>query len=257
METQTKRIQLGIASGIILILLGGLLVARNLNLLPYDFNKIIISWPMLLIVIGIIAFVKRRLFQGLLFLSVGIFFIIPRVANVFPNIFGFNGNFIHIYWPVLLIVAGLILTLHWVCVPKNSYCHHWHGNKPFEWHHRHVHPDDNCYQETDFSKASVFGNGKYIVVDTEFKGGTLKAVFGGIELDLRKAYLPEGDTYLNIEAVFGGISLFIPDTWLLEERVESVCGGVDDSRRFRSQIDTSRKLIINGSVVFSGIEIKN
>jgi predicted membrane protein len=85
----------------------------------------------------------------------------------------------------------------------------------------------------------------------------LKAVFGGIELDLRKAYLPEGDTYLNIEAVFGGISLFVPDNWLLEERVESVCGGVDDSRHFRTQTDTSRKLIINGSVVFSGIEIMN
>ncbi|MDR1886348.1 MAG: cell wall-active antibiotics response protein, partial [Prevotellaceae bacterium] len=79
----------------------------------------------------------------------------------------------------------------------------------------------------------------------------------GIELDLRKAYLPEGDTLLNIEAIFGGISLFVPDNWLLDVQVESILGGIDDSRRITDVIDTSRRLIIKGSVVFGGVEIRN
>ncbi|MDR3245736.1 MAG: DUF5668 domain-containing protein, partial [Prevotellaceae bacterium] len=217
METHKKRIKFGIASGVILILLGSLLVARNLNLLSADFNKIVISWPMLLIVIGIFSLVKRRIFQGFFLLCAGIFFIIPRVAKVFPDMFGEIGvNFARVYWPVLLIVVGVALILHWICIPKNPCCRHWHSHstkKPnpdshFQWDNSRFEQDENR-KGTDFSKTSVFGNGKYIVVDTEFKGGTLKAVFGGIELDLRKAYLPEGDTYLNIEAVFGGISLFV------------------------------------------------
>ena len=51
-----------------------------------------------------------------------------------------------------------------------------------------------------------------MVVDDEFKGGTVQAIFGGIELDLRKTHLPEGETMLHIEAIFGGVELFVPDS---------------------------------------------
>jgi predicted membrane protein len=257
-------------TGIILILLGGLLIASNTGLIPYDFKKIIVSWQMLLIIVGIMSIAKRQTFHfhGLLLICIGIFFIIPKVAKVFPSVFSCidSDNFIAIYWPLVLIFGGIILILR-IFTPGVHSRRHWHTHK----HYKHCRArfrenfedgkkswkEEKYTHDEDFSKSSIFGGGKYIVVDTEFEGGTVQAIFGGIELDLRKAYLPEGETILNIEAIFGGVELFVPDSWLLEVKIESVLGGVDDNRRITEVTDTSRKLIIKGSAVFGGIEINN
>jgi predicted membrane protein len=245
---------------------GFLLVATNVGLIPRSFSNIIISWQMLLIVIGIYSVVKRRSFHfhGFLFFWLGVFFIIPKITKTFPLVFGDLGtNFIRVYWPVLLVIGGITLILHIMCKPSFSHYRRTNGNYS-HFCHGHFHGEqgyfrneEKCSYTGDFSKTSIFGNGQYIVVDTEFTGGTLNSVFGGIELDLRKAYLPEGDTFLNIEAVFGGVLIFVPDDWLLDIKLESVLGGVDDRRRITGAIDKSRRLIIKGSVVFGGVEIRN
>jgi predicted membrane protein len=260
MNTQIKNHYAGIIFSVILIMFGLLLIAANTGLIPPGFSKIIISWQMLMIIIGICSIVKRRVlhFHGFLFVCLGIFFIIPRVAKIFPSVFGdIDTNFIRDYWPVLLILAGIVFILRILCKPPASCC------RRSRKYYNHFHEDrgrfrkEENYYSGDFSKTSIFGNGRYIVIDTEFTGGTLNSVFGGIELDLRKAYLPEGDTVLNIEAVFGGITIFVPDGWMLDVNVESVLGGIDDGRRISEPVDTSRRLILKGSIMFGGVEIKN
>jgi predicted membrane protein len=226
---------------------------------------------MLLIIIGISTICKRHVFHfhGLPLLCLGIFFIIPKVAEVFPSTFSCidRVNFIAVYWPLLLIVGGIILILH-IPVSNNWRLrrHYSRYNKRFGngyghghgcfWGNNDFRRKENCSQEENFSKTSVFSNGRY-VVDTEFTGGELQAIFGGIEFDLRKAHLPEGETSINIEVVFGGVSLFVPDNWLIEVKIESVLGGIDDARRIVETVDVSRKLIIKGSAVFGGVEIRN
>jgi predicted membrane protein len=247
---------------------GLLLIATNIKLIPRGISNIIISWQMVLIVIGVYSVVKRRgfHFHGFIFFWLGIFFIIPKVARTFPSVFGdLDTDFIRLYWPVLLIIVGIILIIHIMCKPSSPHYRRTNGNYS-HFCHGHFHGEQGYFQNKekysnigDFSKTSIFGNGQYIVIDTEFTGGTLNSVFGGIELDLRKAYLPEGDTFLNIEAVFGGVLIYIPDNWQLDVKLESVLGGVDDRHRFKvtDALDKSRKLIIKGSVVFGGVEIRN
>jgi predicted membrane protein len=267
MDTQTNKFHPGLIIGIIIILLGGMLIASNTGFIPREFRQIIVSWQMLFIIIGIISIVKQQSlhFHGLLMLCLGIFFIIPKVAKVFPSVFCHvdTGNFVAVYWPVLLIIGGVILVLH---IPISSH-RHWCSRRHYRcggkvrsssfrndgdsWKR------ENCNQGENFSKTCVFSSGRYIVIDTEFRGGTLQAIFGGIELNLRKAYLPEGATVLNIEAIFGGISLLVPDNWHIEVTVESVLGGVDDNHMITEAVDSTRKLIIKGSAVFGGVEIRN
>jgi predicted membrane protein len=253
--------------GIIFVLLGGALIARNTGLIPHTLHGIIVSWQMLLIVLGIGSIVKRRTFHfhGLVLIFAGIFFIVPKLVRVFPSMFGgINADsFVSVYWPVLLIVGGLTLILH---IPvHHRRCHTYRrSERCYQRFGRNDSPNDtsaqnegDCSREGNFSKTCIFGSGNYIVIDTEFKGGTLQAIFGGIELDLRKAHLPEGETCLNIEAIFGGISLFVPDNWSIEVNIESVLGGADDNRRIIEAVDDTRKLIITGSAVFGGVEIRN
>jgi predicted membrane protein len=258
MNTKTEKCNPRIVFGIILISLGGLLIASNVGVLPHGFHKIVISWQMLLIIIGIVSIVKHQIFHfhGLSMLCLGIFFIIPKVAKVFPS--AFSGmdmdNFIATYWPVLPIICGIILILY---IPVAHRRHVERCGERVRTHFRNTNccQKENCSQEEHILKVCVFSSGRYIV-NGEFKGGTLQAIFGGIEFDLRKACLPEGETILNIEAIFGGIELSVPDNWLIEVKVESVLGGIDDSR-MTVPVDSTHRLVIKGSAVFGGVEIKN
>ena len=247
----------GLGFGIILMLVGVLFLGFNFGLLPIDLKWIIISWPMLLIVIGLSHFFRKKISSGTIMMLIGIFFLFPRIIRTYPDLFpGFNGDFTQVYWPLLLIAGGIIIILGKVLGPK------WGFN---EWDHQHHHYNHSKNRYTNeystingsFSKNSVFGSGDHIVLDPEFKGGELNAVFGGITLDLRKTSLPVGETRLDVNAVFGGITIFVPSDWFVETHMDAVFGGFKDNRMPLDGLDKTKKLVITGSCVFGGGELRN
>lgn len=247
----------GVAFGFILILLGALFLAFNFGVLETAWRKVLFSWQMFLVIVGLITIFHRHIFNGLLFISIGFFFVLPRLAIVAPETFSWVGaDFLQTYWPVLLIVAGVLVWLHVMFKPKCCAVNHYtnvSGN-----HYYDKKTAQGVYTEgAGFERNSVFGNIEEIILDPEFKGGEINAVFGGITLDLRKTSLPEGNAKMELNAVFGGITIFVPEDWHVELHLTSVFGGFQDSRILREGIDHSRKLIIVGSCVFGGGEIKN
>ena len=236
--------------GVLLILAGIFFVGLNVGLIPYNINKIIFSWPMLLIVLGLIGLFKNHVFSGLVLSLTGVFFLIPRLALIMPDTFYWvSENFTSTYWPVLLILLGIFLIIYWIVKPSKGYefYHQWEKKKKFE-----------CKKKGAFSGNTVFGNGEHIILDEEFKGGEVNAVFGGITLDLRKTKLPEGETILEINSVFGGIVVLVPQGWNIDVHVDSVLGGFNDERTENDAVyDKTRKLIIKGACVFGGAELKN
>jgi predicted membrane protein len=248
----------GIVLGILLILLGGLLVSSHAGLLPANFTRIILSWQMLVIVIGILSLFKRSTFFGLFLILNGGFFIIPRLAEVYPNAFPWvNDEFISGYWAGLLIMTGILIVIHWIFKPHKKW-HKWseEGEVVFH-HHRRNRAKKHFEINGDFSKSHVFSSGEYIVLEPEFNGGEVNVVFGATEIDLRKTSLPEGDTYLALNVVFSGMVLLVPDEWKVESQIECAFSGVTDKRHSIDTADGSRRLILLGSCVFSGVEIKN
>ena len=248
----------GIGFGLLLMLTGIIFLGFNFGFIPMQLKSVILSWPMLLILIGIINLFRRHIFSGTVLVLVGAFFIMPRFIAAYPLYFqGINGNFTQLYWPFLLIAAGLLFIIGRHCSPKCFLhsCHHSHHHRDFHYKY------DNYYKwDTNakgFSKDSVFSNGEHIVLDTEFKGGEMNAVFGGITLDLRHTNLPVGETILEINAVFGGIAILVPSDWYIETHLDSVFGGFKDSRDPQDPTDKTKKLVIVGSCVFGGGELKN
>jgi len=245
----------GLGFGLILMLIGVLFLGYNFGIIPYNVKEVIFSWPMLLVFIGLINLFKRHLISGVVLIFVGGFFLIPRIVP------GLDGQFVHIYWPLLLIAAGIVVLLQRVINPKWGY-----GSWDRDWHHHNHHHHSHRYDHSKwsenantsgFSKNSVFGSGDHIVLDPEFKGGDLNAVFGGITLDLRRTSLPLGDTQLEVNAVFGGITIFVPSDWYVETHLDAVFGGFQDNRVPKEPLDTTRKLVITGSCVFGGGELRN
>ena len=189
-------------------------------------------------------------------LFIGGFFMIPKIVP------GLDGQFVHIYWPLLLIGAGIVILLQRMLYPRwgfESWERKWHRHE--HRHHSSRHYDKSKWEgytpTGGFSKNSVFGSGDHIVLDPEFKGGELNAVFGGITLDLRRTNLPVGETILEVNAVFGGITIYVPSDWFVETHLDAVFGGFQDNRMPKEPLDTTRKLIISGSCVFGGGELRN
>jgi predicted membrane protein len=250
METEFKPKQSpkaqGIIFGILLILAGLLFLSFNFGWIDSALKSVIFSWPMLFIVFSIMSFSKKDYAFGSVWLIAGLFFLLPRLSAAYPGYFtGIDSDFTRVYWPLLLIIVGIVIVFS-VLSGKNrkgGFCGH--------------HPMQTQSTESSdgvINKSVTFGGSESIFLDPVFNGGNISAVFGGVVLDLRKTSLPEGETYLDIYAVFGGVELYIPDNWLVETKIQTVLGGVED-KRFISQTDHSRKLILLGNLTFGGCSI--
>lgn len=66
----------------IFIACGIMLLGRNLGFIPNDLFRIVVSWPMLLIVLGAYSILRRQMFTGLILFVVGLCFIMPRLGVV-------------------------------------------------------------------------------------------------------------------------------------------------------------------------------
>lgn len=260
METEENKIfrksfSNGMGFGLVLLLIGLVFLGLNFGLIPHSFKRIIISWQMLLIFLGVINLFKFKFVPGAILIFIGGFFMIPKIVP------GIDGNFIHVYWPLLLIGAGILILTKRLIYPNSGFeawGEKWqqHGNR---MHQKFQHNRGQNWERNPdgFSKNSVFGSGEHIVLDKEFKGGELNAVFGGLTIDLRRTNLPEGETVLDVNAVFGGITIIVPYEWLVETHIDAVFGGFQDNRMPKEPLDTTRKLIITGACVFGGGELRN
>ncbi len=242
---ETPKVQ-GITFGILLILAGFLFLSFNFGWIDPVLRSVVFSWPILFIILSVISFSKRDFAFGFIWLIAGIFFLLPRLAEAYPDyLSGIQDNFTNVYWPILLIIVGIVIVFNVISGRNRSMrgC----GNRSMQ------------FQSTEnrdgvINKNVTFGGSESIFLDPVFNGGSISAVFGGVVLDLRKTTLPEGETYLDISAIFGGIELYIPDSWLVETRIHTVLGGVED-KRLVSQTDQSRKLILQGNLTFGGCSI--
>jgi hypothetical protein len=88
---------------------------------------------------------------------------------------------------------------------------------------------------------------------TAFRGGSMLAWFGGIELDLREAELAPG-ARLSVRTLFGGIEITTPPSWRIASNVKALAGGVD--ARTPAQDDPEAPLLtIDGMAVFGGVAV--
>ncbi|MET0711481.1 MAG: DUF1707 domain-containing protein [Jiangellaceae bacterium] len=84
---------------------------------------------------------------------------------------------------------------------------------------------------------------------------TVKAVFGGAELDLREARLESHEVTIDVKAVFGGVDIVVPDDVIAIVDGTAVFGGFDD-KVSTSQPATGAPVVrIGGKAVFGGVSV--
>jgi predicted membrane protein len=227
------------AFGVIVILAGLLLLAFNFDILSGDFRHVIFSWQMLLITIGLVSLLtSESRTPGLILVFIGGFFIIPEI-------FDFHISFVKLFWPLLLIGIGLLILF------RKGFYHD-------RWHRRNIISESVHMEEGYINETNIFSGSKHKIVHQVFKGGKVSNIFGGTEIDLTQATLGEGRNELVIDCIFGGVTVIVPSDWKVVLNISSILGGFSDKRTYiKESTDTSRMLVIRGSAIFGGGEIKS
>jgi hypothetical protein len=109
-----------------------------------------------------------------------------------------------------------------------------------------------------FKEDHIFGGGKRRIDTQDFEGGEAVVIFGGLELDLRKADTKREEVYIEANAIFGGIEIRVPETWDVTVRGTGIFGGYgDETHRTPAGDSKHPHLIVTGGAIFGGVNVKN
>lgn len=194
-------------------------------------------WPVILIAVGLAKLIDSRdtpgRTGGAIIMIVGLVLIADKIHLPF-----FNNISIWALWPLALITFGIIM--FWGSLEGRR------PGQPFR------------LTGDGLNQYAVFGGGKRRMTG-EFKGGDVFALFGGYEIDLRGATMSLDEAVINANAMFGGIEIRVPETWLVEMQVTGIFGGHEDKTHQpdRRLVPNPKKLIIRGAIMFGGLSVKN
>lgn len=223
-------------AGLVLVLLGiGALVDRFTT---FNVGNFVSQWwPMLLMLVGVTQLLTRSapLIGALLVIAAGV------VLEVWA--FGWLPiGFWELFWPVVLIVVGASLLL------------------PRAFTRRAKADDADTVRY-----FTAFGGREDRLESTAFRGGSITALFGGVELDLRGATLAADGAAMDVTAAFGGVTVFVPQDWVVQISGIPLFGGWGNKTATKGDGAPSspdagldrRVLKIHAFVAFGGFEVKN
>jgi predicted membrane protein len=226
-------------TGLFILLVG---VAALLKASLTDLPDWIFSWETFLILLGFFIGIRQKFrgFGWFIIMLVGGAFLITEIN---PDIA------IHRYiWPIIIIVIGIFFMLF----SRRRY-----SPKTKEATDGHTGSDENNSSEDFIDSTSIFGVVNKIVLSKDFKGGQIVNIFGGTELNLAQADIQE-KAELRLTTTFGATILIVPSNWSVKSEVAIIFGGIDDKRLIPTSPGSPGKtLVLKGTVIFGGIEIKS
>ena len=226
--------------GLIFIALGALFLLSNLGIFYVD--NLWEFWPVILIVLGVARAAGSRYMAG--WISGGILILIGAVF-LLRNFGYIHGSVWQYFWPLILILVGVSMLLRGM------------GARRFSRYG----PPATVAGATVASKIdewAMFGGVKRRVESQDFEGGEAFVMFGGIEIDLRRAGTKLDEVRIDANAMFGGVEIRVPETWEVVVRGAGIFGGYEDKSRGIDTPGTKRpRLIVSGQAVFGGVVIKN
>jgi len=104
--------------------------------------------------------------------------------------------------------------------------------------------------------TSVFGGVHKKSASKNFKGGDITTFLGGTELDLTQADFT-GVIRLDVTQVMGGTKILVPAHWEVRSQVTAIFAGFEDKRQAPAVTNPEKILILEGTSIFGGIELKN
>jgi predicted membrane protein len=254
----------GVWTGILLLLIGSDYFLVENKLLP----EWMWSWAVLLIAMGLFIGIRHSFRSPAWFILMVVGGVVLIKSDEFAKYFpGLNVNHI---WPLALIILGLFFILR----PRRH--RHWqdyvndkveskiedalatHG-EPSEVKANPApnQPAQAILSEDFIDSTSIFGGVKRHIISKNFRGGDITNIMGGSEIDLTQADI-NGTVRIDLTQVFGGTKLIVPSNWQVKAQMAAIFGGVEDKRSIQNTaLDPNKILILDGTSIFGGIEIRS
>lgn len=215
--------------GIVFIIIGLFIALCSFDVLDID---VFFSgwWTMFIIIPCLIEFITENdKFNSLIGIIIGI--VLLLACN---DVIDFS-----IVWK--LIVPAIFILIGVSCIFKNIIMNNIKNNI------KEIPKENGC--------SAIFSENKVNYDDQKFEGIEVTAIFGGVELDLRKAKIND-DVVIDITSVFGGVDIMIPRNCKVKITSSSIFGGVDNKVKDNEVTDKSKTIFINANCVFGGVDIK-
>ena len=222
--------------GIMIIAIGVVFMLDNLDII-YAGN-IMRYWPVILVVYGVSKALQSGNNSGQLFgwiiAAVGSLMLLDRMDMISFRIWNL--------WPVILIIIGLnFLRGSWS--RKKRMMEH-----PFQ--------DVATNSDSYIKNMAMMSGVKRIITSKEFQGGEISSIMGGCEIDLREAEMKGTEAVIDVNIIMGGVELRVPMGWTVSVEATPIMGGVED-KTYPAKEGTLKKLVITGTIIMGGVEIKN
>jgi hypothetical protein len=267
-----------IAFGVIILGIGLVLLFRKFGLYIPDW---VLTWPMILIAVGTYTLISQQFksFFGSVVLFIGVYFLLKREFDLDLGLDQF-------IWPVGLIALGIYLILHKKQENKalEEVRKNWESSRKKKTEasssekiesaevvddaaasqeEPRKSPDSGFVRATGtafmdrINESVIFSGVNRKLMTKDFQGGKATVIFGGLDLDLTQVDFT-GVVTLDLEVGFGGVKLLVPPHWDVRTEVSNIAAGLEDKRMFREGgVDTNKVLILKGTLLFSGLEIKS
>jgi predicted membrane protein len=121
-------------------------------------------------------------------------------------------------------------------------------------------PQPFVTRQNQLRDCAILGAVKRRIETENYEGGALLSLFGGVELDLRRARIsnPDNSAALEVNAIFGAVKLRVPETWRINVVGAAVLGAYDDKTIAPNlAVTDAPTLFIEGYSVFGAVEIEN
>jgi predicted membrane protein len=229
-------------TGLFIILIG---IAAFLRVNNPDFPDWIFSWKTLLIALGLFIGFRHR-FRGpawFILILIGSIFL---YADLYPEV-----PVRRYILPIVLVTIGMFIIFR----PRGRYCGPQKKNPDLPSNPGTMNTEATLEDYVD--STSIFGGAKKNIISKNFRGGDLVNIFGGTELDLTRADFT-GTAEIELTTIFGGTKLIVPPNWTVKSEAVTIFGGLEDKRSMQNAVDDPTKtLLIKGTVIFGGIELKS
>jgi predicted membrane protein len=219
--------------GLLLIAAGTIVLLDHMNVIHIE--RLWKYWPLLLVAVGIAKFVNEgKRVGGVLLILMGGFLMAEHL--------GFTTLTWGTIWPLMIILAGVAMIWGRFDMPRM--------------------PSPMGADGRDAIQAfALFGGVERRVHTSNFTGGEITAVFGGVEMDFRSADIEGEEAVIYVDAIFGGIELVVPDRWLVLWEGQNIFGGYSDETRPPLPdipgAAPKKRVILRGRALFGGISVKN
>ncbi len=245
-KTKAKKMNERVWVGIIIIGVGIVILLRNLD---FPFPSYLFTWPVILILVGVVSGIKDRFRTNSwwILMGLGVFFLVMRVH---PEL-----HLSTFFWPAIIIAVGLSFLLKRDSLKvkrKKIFQTNDMTQETITTEYTSIHDSSKDVLEA----VAVFGVVKKNIYAKNFKGGEVVTVFGGSEINLMNADFT-GEIKLEIVNIFGGTTLFIPPHWQIRSEAAAVFGSIEDKRAEPAGVAMDKVLIIDGFVMMGGIDIKS